>query len=137
MANDRDPSSKTYASDTWAKITRSQWDDYVNRFVPREDALLNMTTYQNPALVAHDIARGTQEAAKGFNATRNMADQYQSRYGAALSRGEQQYQDRSANVSRSAAIVNEANRIRQKLQDRNREIAIGGSNAAVAAADVS
>lgn len=127
----RDPSSKTYASDTWADITRAQWQDYLDRFVPREDALLNMTTYENPGLVDSTMAIGKQAAAIGYDATQRMNQQAAGRYGAALTQGYQQNQDRRDNVGKSAAIVNEANRIRQELQDRNRQIALGTSNAAV------
>ena len=127
----RDPSSNTYASDTWADITRAQWEDYLNRFVPREDALMNMTTYENPGVVDSTMAIGKQAAAIGYDATQRMNQQAAGRYGAALTQGYQQNQDRRDNVGKSAAIVNEANRIRQELQDRNRQIALGTSNAAV------
>jgi hypothetical protein len=129
-------SSKTYAADTWAKITRSQWADYENRFVPYEDALMNMTTYGNPGLVDSAITRGTQAPRQGFDSAQRMNEQHQARYGAALTRGYDQTQERQNNVGRSAAIVNEANRIRQELTDRNREIAFGASNQSVAAGAV-
>jgi hypothetical protein len=125
---------RNQASDTWAWITRAQWADYLNRFAPREDALLNMTTYMNPALAQQEISKAKAEAGQAYDAASRMGDQYMSRYGAALTSGQQASQNRADSLGRSASVVDAANRITQKLIDQNREIALGAGNAVNATA---
>lgn len=118
------------ASNTWAWITRAQYKDYQQRFVPMEDELLNMTTYNNPALVAGELGKGRQAVNKAFDTARAQQDQHMSRYGAAISADQLRSRGRSANLGRSAAIVDAANRIRARLIDQNRDIALGAASTA-------
>jgi len=134
--SNRNPGSKTYASDTWADITRAQWQDYQARFVPYENELIGQLTYDNPAIVQNEINKGTQTASSAYDTANRMNQQNVGLYGAALTQGYQQQQNRTNQTQRSAAVVNEANRIRQELQDQNRQIALGMSNSAVTAAEV-
>jgi hypothetical protein len=118
------------ASDTWAWITRAQWADYLDRFAPREEQLLAMSTYFNPALAKEEINKAKRASGSAFDTSQRMQQQYESRYGAGALGGEQAYDQRVASIGKSAAIVDAANRITQKLIDQNREIAVGASEAA-------
>lgn len=118
------------ASDTWAWITRAQWADWENRFKPREDALMGMATYDDPALAKEHIQKAQTAAGGAFDASAKMSEQYFSRYGAGAISGSEQAQARSNSLGRSAAIVDAGNRITQKLIDQNRAIAIGAGNTA-------
>jgi hypothetical protein len=116
------------ASKTWAWITRAQWADYLNRFAPREDQLLDMATYDNPALARSEIEAAKQTAGQAYDASARMGEQYFSRYGAGAISGQAESQARGNSLGKSAAIVDAANRITQKLIDQNRAIAVGAGN---------
>ncbi len=131
----RDPASKTFASDTWADISRLQWEDYDKRFIPQEDQLIGMMTYNNPELVGESVAKSSSAAGKGFDMASRMTDQHRARYGMAMSRGEAQHRQRTNQGQRTAAVVGAENQARQRLQERNREIALGMSNGATMAAE--
>lgn len=119
------------ASDTWAWITRRNWQDYQDRFVPLEDELLNMTTYNNPGLARQEVSKGVGAVDTALDTSNRMQDQYFSRYGAAVSDDQRQVRQRMRRLQRGAAVTDAANRIRQRLIDQNRAIALGASSTAV------
>jgi hypothetical protein len=123
-------SGEDKASDTWAWITRAQWADYMDRFAPRENQLMAMSTYFNPEIATQQVDKAKVAAGTAFDTSQRMQQQYESRYGAGALGGERAYDQRVASVGKSAAIVDAANRITQKLIDQNREIAVGASEAA-------
>ena len=43
-----DLGSKTYAGDTYAALTRDQWQQYVSTFVPLENQLIDFATNPTP-----------------------------------------------------------------------------------------
>lgn len=51
------PGSKTYASDTYAAMTRDQWAQYVETFVPIENQLIKYAT--DPAVVSDAMSRAS------------------------------------------------------------------------------
>ena len=130
----RDPNSDTYASDTWADITRAQWRDYMTRSVPKENKLMGMLTYERPRLERLAVREAKQEAGQSFDATNKLSAQYRRRSRMAMSPGSLAGKQRSAQIHKQAKKVSAANQARQDLQDRNREIALGMSNAATTAA---
>lgn len=123
-------SGKHRASDTYAWLTRQQYQDYLDRFVPRENALIDMTTYANPALMDEVLSKGTAAAGSSYDTAVRQQDQFMGRYGAAISADQLRARDRSTNLGRAAAIVDAANRIRQSVMDTDRSIVLGMSNAA-------
>lgn len=123
-----DPSKVT------AAITRAQWDDYVARYVPVENRLMDMTTYNNPTLAATEVSDNVAATAgaadlAGGSRTRNLA-----RYGLSQSMQQQTAASRSDAINRSLSAADAANRTRQNLIDRNRLIAVGGNPTAALAA---
>lgn len=120
-------SGKYAANDTWAYITRQQWDDYLTRFAPLEEKMIGMTTYANPSVVGEEVSKGQQAAIQGVDNYRDMSRQYMSRYGAAIDPRAQMQQDRMQNLTKSSAIVDAASRIRQTLMDQDRQIAFGAA----------
>lgn len=122
------------ASDTWAWITRAQYKDYVNRFVPMENELIGMTSYKNPAVVQEAVDKGALAASNAYDTAAAQQDQTYGRYGAAISADQLRTIDRSRDLGKTAAIVDAANRIRQDLIDQDRAIAFGMSNAATSVA---
>lgn len=111
-----------------AELTRKQWEDYKARFRPVEDRLMYMTTYNNPELVNQEIASAIGTGGYVHTALNNSASQQQrnfARYGLAPTRAQQTSLDRQNNLSRSTAVVDAANRIRQRITERNQLIATG------------
>jgi hypothetical protein len=57
------PSSPNYANDTFAAITRQQWQDYVSNFVPIENQLIKYATDPTqPAQAMQSASQGVQQA---------------------------------------------------------------------------
>lgn len=122
---------KYQASDTWAWITRQQWDDYMKRFAPYEDEMIGMTTYKNPQVVEQEVDKGIAAVRTSSDAYNRMNEQYMSRYGAAIDPRAAQTTGRMSNFTKTAAIADAANRIRQRLLDQDREIALGMASSTV------
>jgi hypothetical protein len=118
---------KYSANDTWAYITRQQWDDYMSRFAPLEEKMIGMTTYANPEIVNQEVAKGTEKAASAIGNYGEMGKQYLSRFGAALDPRQEMQTQRMENLTTGSAVSDAAARIRQNLLDQNRQIAFGMS----------
>lgn len=115
------------ASDILSKLTRAQWQDYKERFQPIETALMNKTTYNNPDLVRESIIGGWNTVNKAYDTAIESRGNMLSRYGVNQRADEQAAVERSNQIQRSSALVDTANRIRMRLEDRNREIALGST----------
>lgn len=115
------------ASDIMGKLTRAQWQDYKDRFQPIEAALMNKTIYNNPDLIPQGIAQGAQTVNAAYDTAAISRQRMMERYGVNQRADEQAAYNRRAGLERSSAIVDSANRIRQRLEDRTREIAIGST----------
>lgn len=138
-----DPSKVT------AEITRQQWSDYQSRFVPFENQLLGMTSYNNPGIVNQEIGAAIGEGnpaqtyrtgrgaifqrpatGRGYvhkaldNAESQQKYQFQ-RYGMAPTAQQQTAIQSQNSLNRSKTVVDAANRIRRNISDRNMQIASG------------
>ena len=109
-----------------AQLLRGQWEDYKTRFRPVENALMAESTYNNPALRQQAIATGREHVTRSFDNAQAIDDRNLQRLGMKRSAEEQAAASRVGGVERSAAMVDAANRITQRLVDRDREIAAGG-----------
>lgn len=116
---------KYAANDTWAWITRQQWDDYEQRFAPRELELINQTTYNNPSIVGQEVQKGMTAATNAVDTTQAMNEQFRSRFGASIDPRAQIQSNRLTGLTKAAASVDAAARIRETLNDQNRQIALG------------
>lgn len=117
---DKDPSN------TIGQLTRAQWADYVQRFSPVENRLMDMTTYNSPEITAHEVERGTATAGQAIDVASRGRALNRAQYGLTARAGQQALEARQDNIARSTAVVEAANRIRQNLIERNRNIAVGG-----------
>lgn len=116
-----------------AAIARAQWDDYAKRFMPFEDTVMNQTYYSNPGIVDETI----QQARPMVDAAINTGQQIQTRRLEALGQHvTPEAQLRMAegwDSQRALARVDAANRIRQNIAERSRNIAFGGTAGASSA----
>lgn len=117
-----------------AAITRKQWEDYQSRFVPFENRLMGMTSYNNPAIVQQEIRAAIggadSERPTGYvqGALDNAAGQQQrtfQRFGMAPSERQQAAIASQSSLTRSKAVTDAANRIRRNIADRNMQVASG------------
>lgn len=117
------------ASALLASVTREMWEDYKRRFFPLEEQLMGMTTYQDPGLMDREVEQGKSRTSAMYDSMWHTMEQ------SSRSRGQQwepvEYQ---ANLSayrldKTAALADAANRIREKIMQRDREIATGASTA--------
>ena len=128
------------------ELTRKQWEDYQNRFVPIENRVMNMTSYNSPWLVTREINQaiggkvmdlapggtGTGSATwdsgyvnRALDASRDSQERSFARYGIAPNAQQRQALDRQSALTQSTAVVDAANRIRQRISERNQSIAQG------------
>lgn len=117
--------------DTTAALLRMQYADYMDRYRPSEDALMNMTTYDNPELVGQEIdkAIGTADKSGYVQKAMDTAEATQSygmrKFGVQQTAETAQATGMKNNLARSTAVVDAANKIRMRQSDRNQQIATG------------
>ena len=115
------------ASQQLANVARAEWKDYLARFKPIENALMNQTTWENPALFDENISQAQSAINTGMDTSAQSQSQLLQRYGIGQTADYKTANDRLNNLNRQAALVDAANRIRQSLVDRNYQIATGSS----------
>jgi len=115
------------ASDNYARLTKAQWADYQKRFVPIEDELINSTTYANPQVLTKAIGQGREATNKAFDVAEQTQQRAVGQYGITQDPAQIALRRRMEGLNRSAAVVDAANRIRQRISDRNREITSGAA----------
>lgn len=115
------------AADMQAQVTRATWEDYKKRFVPESDALIASTGFMNPSLYTAQVQQGAGQVNSAYDATANSKAVALSRYGLGQTSEQQNYNRSLDNVSRSAAVVDAANKIRQKIKARDMNIVLGGT----------
>lgn len=111
-----------------AALTRQQYQDYMSRFAPIENRLLGMMSYDNPEAVNMEVQSAIGQG--GYVQSALNRNQGQQRYafnklGVDQTAQAKQAMDTSNNLNRSTAVVDAANRIRQKIADRNQMISVG------------
>lgn len=124
-----DPNSNDYASQIRARIARQQWQDYLQRFAPIEQELIN--SIGNKELLRKAIARGDENVERSFDSARGQFQRRLSRQGVGLSTDQAAASERSMGLSEAAAKVASRNRTRMNVRDREMQI-LGGTGGSVA-----
>jgi hypothetical protein len=99
--------SKTYASDTYAALTRDQWANYVSTFVPIENQLIKYAT--DPSVVTSAMSQASQNVSDAYTAQAGTTARRLGALGVTLSPEQQQAQTRSYGLSKSLADVGAQN----------------------------
>ncbi len=122
-----DRNSDTYAQDMRAYIARQEYQDYLRRFAPVEQELINtvMGTEQleerlSAISVNSDQARSTAE---------NNMQMVAGRYGTSQTQSQQQQNNMSMNRMQALSEANGMNQTRTHIYDRNMNALSGGSGA--------
>lgn len=114
------PNSKTYANDTFAAITREQWNNYVNTFVPIENQLIKYAT--DPGVVSSAMSDASQGVNQAFDAQQGATQRRLQGLGVTLSPDEQAAQKRSMGLTRGLADVQAQNTARDLTVQRQQSI---------------
>ncbi|MGE4074958.1 MAG: hypothetical protein AB7F22_05365 [Reyranella sp.] len=100
-------SSKTYASDTYAAMTRQQWANYVSTFVPLENQLIQYAT--DPNVVSNSMAEASRDVNASFDAQEGAFQRRMRGLGVTLDADQQQARQRQTGLTRALADVNAQN----------------------------
>jgi len=102
-----DTGSKTYAGDTYAALTRDQWQTYVSTFVPLENQLIDYATDPNKPMEA--MAKASQNVQSAFDMQQGATKRQLGSLGVSLNADETAAQERSFGLSKALADVGSQN----------------------------
>lgn len=108
------------ASQTFADLTRQQWDDYLTNFVPLENTIIKYAT--DPMTVQNAVAEARSDVAGAFDAQAGINQRRLSGLGVTLNADEQRASDRSLGLQRSLADVTAANITTERVTDRQKAL---------------
>jgi hypothetical protein len=95
------------ASETFAALTRQQWADYVQNFVPIENTLIKYAT--DTSLPDQVMAKASGNVTAAFDASQGGTQRQLAGLGVTLSGDEQAAQNRAYGLSKSLADVQAQN----------------------------
>ena len=116
-------SFKGKASDQLARIYREEWQDYLNRFAPAEQKLIDMATGTQDNEQAIDRARSS--AAGAFDSANAGRQRDFQRLGLSESQDERAFRERRSARQKKVAEVDAANKARLHTQDRDLNLMAG------------
>jgi hypothetical protein len=113
-------SSKTYAGDTYAALTRDQWAQYVSTFVPIENQLIKYAT--DPNTVTNAMSQASADVNSSFNMQQGATQRHLQGLGVSLTPEQQRAQQKSYGLSRSLADVGAQNMTAEMTRQRQSSI---------------
>lgn len=111
------------ASDTYAQITRDQYNDWLTRFYPKQLELMQYAT--DGTLMNQQLARADQNSQQSLNSAVVGAANQQARYGTMNNNSESA--DNGLSLKSALATAGSKNGIREAQQERELNILTGGS----------
>lgn len=114
------PSSSSYANDTYNAVTRAQWSDYVNTFVPIENKLISYAT--DPTQPGQAMATASTGINQAFDAQQGSTQRRLQGLGVTLSGDEQAASTKATGLQRSLADVQGQNTARDLTVQRQQSI---------------
>ena len=112
--------SKTYASDTYAALTRQQWADYVSTFVPIENQLIDYA--MSPSTVGDAMAEASADVGAAYDAQQGATQRRLKGLGVSLDADQQAAQKRDFGLSKSLADVGAQNTAAALTRQRQSQI---------------
>jgi len=109
-----------YATDTFAQMTRDQWQTYVKDYIPYENKLIDYAT--DPNTVSDAMSQASDTVASAFDARAASSQRHLRGLGLTLDADEQQAATRSTALARSLADVNAQNTVRDATMTRQASI---------------
>lgn len=111
------------AASTYADITRSQYDDWLNRFYPKQLQLMQYAT--DGTLMNQQLSRADANQQQALNTATVGAANQAARYGAT---NDASGNDTSLGLKTALATAGSKNGIRDAQQERELNILTGGSS---------
>lgn len=115
-----DTGSKTYAGDTYAALTRDQWQNYVSTFVPIENTLISYAT--DPSTVTNAMSEASADVGRAYDVQQGATQRRLQGLGVSLTPEQQAAQKRSYGLSRSLADVGAQNTAAEITRSRQQAI---------------
>ena len=112
-----------YAADTYAKITREQYQDWKARFYPKQQELMELAT--NGQLLREQLGRVDENNANALRSAQQATANRNARMGVATTTNAN---DNSSSLNTSLAVAAAENGTRRAAEERNLSI-LAGSNA--------
>ena len=114
------PGPSTYAGDTYAALTREQWQNYVSTFVPLENQLIDYATDAGKPLEA--MAEASADVESSFAMQEGALDRRLRGQGVSLNADEQSARTRSFGLSKALADVGAQNIAGQLTRERQMSV---------------
>jgi len=114
------PGSSSYANDTLAAVTKDQWANYVNTFVPIENNLIKYA--EDPTQVTSAMSQAGADVNSSFAAQAGATQRRESALGVNLSPDEQAASAKSLGLTQSLADVQAQNTARDLTVQRQQSI---------------
>jgi len=108
------------ASERFAALTREQWQNYVNTFIPIENQLIDYAT--DPGVVQKAMSAASTNVADAYGAQEGAVARRLRGLGVSLSADEQAAQQRATGLSRSLADVQAQNVARDVTTSRQQSL---------------
>jgi len=108
------------AQETFAALTRAQWDEYLTQYVPMENLMINYAT--DPNAVNEAVASARRNVGMSFDAQQGSNQRRMRGFGLALDGDEQRAADRSTGLARSLADVSAANLVGDRVRERQQSV---------------
>lgn len=106
-------------------LTRAQWNEWQAAGAPLELWLQQQTSYMNPGIVAEAADKALDTSGRAYMNFANQGLQQMRDMGAPISAAVDAANQRSIGVNKSVAAVDAANRIVQRIRNRDVELASG------------
>ena len=110
----------SYANDTFAAVTRNQWQNYVNTFVPIENKLIKYAT--DPTVVSDAMSSAHQNVENAYAAQPGQTQRRLQGLGVTLSDDEKAADTRATGLSKGLADVQAQNTARDLTVQRQQSI---------------
>lgn len=108
------------AQESFAALTRAQWDQYLSDYVPLENLMINYATDPNAVSTAVTAAR--RGVAQSFDAQQASSQRRLRGLGLTMDSDEQASADRSTALARSLADVGAANLTADRVRERQQTL---------------
>lgn len=111
-------------SDNIAKVHRAEWEDYLSRFAPVENMLIDK--FNDSAGRAEAVDKAGTAMASAFDRSKEQTDMNMSRYGLNISQDKQKQRDNEFALKKTAGVAGAKNGMRIAKEDQRMGIMAGG-----------
>lgn len=119
-----DPDDDKYASKLQAALTRAEWEQWKEQFLPVYQELVGRVG--DPELQRQEVSRASNLVGRSFDTTRADMNRRNARYGTSMDETTRESIDTNMGLSRAASTAAARNRTRGAIEDRELALMVGG-----------